>query len=151
MTSAFETLGKILELEREQGYKNKAVIRGLEALINTWPVGAVKEAPAATSVVEQIVSLLRGYGSLPDGQARQERVAQIMEKLADCQKIATTPPVERPAPATEAPAQVGQAGLPAPAPSPPSRPPHLRRRPSAWGSIHRCWLCLAWGRLRPRG
>ncbi|UCC64617.1 MAG: DNA helicase RecG, partial [Anaerolineae bacterium] len=126
MTAAFETLGKILELEREQGYKNKAVIRGLEALINTWPVEAVKEAPAATSVVEQIVSLLRGYGSLPDGEARQERVAQIMEKLVACQKIATTPPAGRPAPATGAPAQVSQAGLPAPAPPPPSQEKSVR-------------------------
>ena len=91
MTSAFETLGKILKLEREQGYKNKAVIRGLEALVKTWPVEAVKEAPATTPVVEQIASLLQGYGSLPDRPAREARVAQITEKLTACQEIIAAP------------------------------------------------------------
>jgi len=116
MMSAFETLGKILKLEREQGYKNKAVIRGLEALAKTWPVEAVKEAPAAAPVVEQIAGLLRDYGSLPDRAARQERVVQIMEKLTACQEMATASLAERPAPSAAAPAQVSPVARPKPAP-----------------------------------
>ncbi len=121
MTSAFETLGKILKLEREQGYKNKAVIRGLEALVKTWPVEAVKEAPATTPVVEQIANLLQGYGSLPDRPAREARVAQITEKLTACQEIIAAPAAERPAPSAAIPAQVSPAARPKPAPPPPSR------------------------------
>jgi ATP-dependent DNA helicase RecG len=114
MTSAFETLGKILRLEQEQGYNNKAVIGGLEALARTWPVEAVKETPATTPVVEQIATLLRDYGSLSDQAARQERLAQIVEKLAACQGIAAGSSAERPTP----PAKVASAAKPAP-PEPP--------------------------------
>jgi len=113
MTSAFETLGKILKLEREQDYKNRAVISGLEALARSWPVEAVKDVPATTPVVEQIAALLRDYGRLPDRAARQERVAQILEKLAACQEIVAGPAAEQTAP--------DKASLAArPLPSPPS-------------------------------
>lgn len=121
MALAFETLSKILKLEQEQGYNNKAVIGGLEAMAKTWPVEAVKEAPAATPVVEQIIVLLRDYGSLSGQPARRERVAQIMERLAACREIAAGSPVERPEP----PARDSRAAVPSPpsAPSPPSSTP----------------------------
>jgi ATP-dependent DNA helicase RecG len=127
MTSAFETLGKILKLEREQGYKNKAVIRGLEALVQTWPLEAVKEAPATTPVVEQITGLLRDYGALPEGDAREGRVAQIMEKLVVCQQIAAVPPAEQATAQAEAPAQVNQTVKPE------SAAPASREMPSRLG------------------
>ncbi len=100
MASAFETLGKMLKLEQEQGYKNKAVIGGLETLAKTWPVDAVKEAPATTPLVEQIATLLRDYGKLPGQAARQERVAQIVTKLAACRQASATPSAAQPAPPT---------------------------------------------------
>jgi ATP-dependent DNA helicase RecG len=128
MTSAFETLDKILKLEQEQGYKNKAVIRGLEALITTWPVEAVKEVPASTPAVEEIVSLLRDYGLLPEGTARRERVTQILEKLAACQEIANAPPAQQPTQPAAVPAQVGHATDPKPAP-----PPLEKESPSRLG------------------
>lgn len=118
MVSAFETLGKILKLEREQGYKNKAVIRGLEALAKTWPVEAVKEAPATTPLVEQIIVLLQDYGSLLDQTARQERVAQIMEKLAACQEIVAGASTGQPAP----PVKINHDDKPAPTPPPAPSP-----------------------------
>jgi ATP-dependent DNA helicase RecG len=120
MTSAFETLGKILRLEQEQGYNNKAVIGGLEALARTWPVEAVKETPATTPVVEQIATLLRDYGSLSDQAARQERLAQIVEKLAACRGIAAGSSAERPTP----PAKVASAK-----PAPPEPPQATTFRP----------------------
>ena len=121
MASAFETLGKILKLEREQGYKNKAVIRGLEALAKTWPPEAVKEAPAATPLVEQIAVLLRDYGSLIDRVARQERIAQIMEKLAACREVAVASSDGGPAPSAKA----RHAAKPAPPPQPTTSRPGL--------------------------
>ena len=121
MASAFETLGKILKLEREQGYKNKAVIRGLEALAKTWPLEAVKEAPAAAPLVEQIAVLLRDYGSLIDRVARQERIAQIMEKLAACREVAVASSDGGPAPSAKA----RHAAKPAPPPRPTTSRPGL--------------------------
>jgi len=127
MTSAFETLGKILKLEQEQGYNNKAVIGGLEALARTWPVEAVKETPATTPVVEQIATLLRDYGSLSDQSARQERLAQIVERLAACQEIAAGSPAGEPEP----PAKVASA-----AESVPSAPPQaVTSRPGLDSSV----------------
>lgn len=121
MPSAFETLGKMLKLEREQGYKNKAVISGLEVLAKTWPVEAVKESPATTPLVEQIAALLRDYGSLPDQAARQERVEQIFEKLAACQEIAAGTSVKEPASAA-AQDMVSSPTQPSPPPKPSPRP-----------------------------
>jgi ATP-dependent DNA helicase RecG len=126
MASAFETLSKILRLEQERGYNNKAVIGGLEALTKTWPVEAVKEVPATTPVVEQIVVLLRDYGSLPDRVARQERVVQIEEKLAACQEIAAgcpAPPAQDSPPASQSlpPAQDSPPASQPPPPAPPAR------------------------------
>jgi ATP-dependent DNA helicase RecG len=111
MTSALETLGKILRLEQEQGYNNKAVIGGLEALAKTWPVEAVKENPATTPVVEQIAALLRDYGSLSDPAARQARVVEVLDRLAACHELIAAPPA-RPSP----PAKAAEAVRPAPSP-----------------------------------
>lgn len=121
MTSVFETLGKMLKLEQEQGYKNKAVISGLEALAKTWPVEAVKEAPPTTPLVEKITALLRGYGSLPDRAARREQVRQILEKLAACRATAAGAPAERP----ETPDKESQAAKPSPPPPPPQSAPRV--------------------------
>ncbi|OQY20743.1 MAG: hypothetical protein B6I34_08490 [Anaerolineaceae bacterium 4572_32.1] len=121
MASAFETLNKILKLEREQGYENKAVISGLEAMVRSWPVKAVREAPPTTPVVEEIVALLRDYGSLPDQAARRERVAQIVDKLALCRQIIEGIVEERPAPSPAAPELQERPAEP-PAPPSPSLP-----------------------------
>lgn len=120
MTSAFETLGKILKLEREQDYRNRAVISGLEALAKSWPVEAVKEAPTTTPLVEQIAILLRDYASLPDQAARQEQVAQIMDRLVACQEIVSESPAERETPPVT-PDGIDHAAKPSP-PSPSPQP-----------------------------
>ncbi len=115
MAAAFETLSKILKLEREQGCNNKAVIGGLEALAKTWPVEAVKELPAATPLVERIATLLRDYGSLSDQSACQVRIAQVEEKLEACRELAAG----RSEPLTNA----EDAARPVPEAPPPATPP----------------------------
>ncbi|MFZ5917426.1 MAG: ATP-dependent DNA helicase RecG [Chloroflexota bacterium] len=101
MASAFETLAKILKLEKELGYENKAVIGGLAAMTRTWPVDAVRELPASTPLVEQIVGMLKDYDTLPGLEARQAQVARIIEKLAACRQLAVATVTEKPSPPAE--------------------------------------------------
>ena len=79
-TSAIERLKKILALEQKQGYRNKAVIGGLERLSERWVDDAQQEASTnyQRSLVLKIVRSLQAYGSLDNPPARQEAVAAIL-------------------------------------------------------------------------
>ena len=74
MTSAFEKLAKILALEKEQGYRNRAVIGGLDKFATPWREEALQEAPESADLVEEIAALLRGYPALEDRRAREEAI-----------------------------------------------------------------------------
>ena len=67
-TSAIERLKKILALEQKQGYRNKAVIGGLERLSERWIEDAQQEASNdyQRSLVLRIVGALQAYGKLDD-------------------------------------------------------------------------------------
>ena len=82
MAFAFEKLGKILSLEQEQGYRNRAVIGGLERLVPLWQKEAREESsdPQHLQLVEEVVSLLTGYGE-KDPQAREKAIKEIMSRL----------------------------------------------------------------------
>ena len=79
-TSAIDRLKKILALEQKQGYRNKAVIGGLERLSERWIDDAQKEATTdyQRSLVLKIVAELQTYGSLDDPTARHEAAASIL-------------------------------------------------------------------------
>jgi len=83
MAFAFEKLGKILSLEQEQGYRNRAVIGGLERLLPLWQKEAREESsdPQHLQLVEEVVSLLTGYGE-KDPQGRERAIKEIMSRLA---------------------------------------------------------------------
>ena len=78
MTSAFEKLAKILALEKEQGYRNRAVIGGLDKFATPWREEALREAPESADLVEEIATLLRGYPALEDRRAREEAIERIL-------------------------------------------------------------------------
>lgn len=80
MTSAFEKLTKILTLEQEQGYRNKAVIGGLEKFASFWREEARQEAEdlEGARLVEEIVALLQSYPTLEDHEARKRVVGEIL-------------------------------------------------------------------------
>ena len=78
MTSAFEKLAKILALEKEQGYRNRAVIGGLDKFATPWREEALREAPESADLVEEIAALLRGYPALEDRRAREEAIERIL-------------------------------------------------------------------------
>lgn len=102
MAFAFEKLEKILSLEQEQGYRNRAVIGGLERLVPLWQKEASEESsdPQRLQLVEEVVSLLMGYGE-KDRQGRERTIGEMFNKLGKCEKaneeqrIGEMPPVER--------------------------------------------------------
>jgi len=83
MTPAFEKLAKILTLEQEQGYRNRAVIGGLDRFASFWHEEAHQETKGLDIArsVEEIVALLQSYPTLEERGAREMVVAQILAKL----------------------------------------------------------------------
>ncbi len=77
MATAFERLTKILDLERKGGYKNRAVIGGLERFLPGWAAGAVTE-PGGAALVERVNAALAGYAD----KAAEQRAAAIRTLLA---------------------------------------------------------------------
>ncbi|HIC89217.1 MAG TPA: DEAD/DEAH box helicase, partial [Anaerolineae bacterium] len=127
MTDAFERLRKILNLERQQGYRNKAVIGGLDKFASRWEPDARSEAPHALETVQDIVSLLIGYPTVEDREARARIIADILSRLqsilGDTQ--AQSAPLAQPAPPPKPPPASGSP------PSPKPRRPVSRAVPSA--------------------
>lgn len=78
MATVFERLAKILELERKGGYKNRAVIGGLEKFLPGWAAGAVTE-PGGAALVERVNAALAGYAD----KTADQRAAAIRTLLAN--------------------------------------------------------------------
>jgi ATP-dependent DNA helicase RecG len=85
METALQKLGKVLELERQGGFKNRAVIGGIERYIPTWIEDARAQASTERekALVEQIGQLLADYGELPGPEARARLIKSIQERLED--------------------------------------------------------------------
>jgi ATP-dependent DNA helicase RecG len=82
MPTAFEKLSKILKLEQSQGYRNKAVIGGLENFAPIWQQEACAEIQdeAKKRQVDDITDLLRRYADAnQDGRA--QTVTTILQQL----------------------------------------------------------------------
>ena len=82
MNSAFSRLLKVLVLERRQGYRNKAVIGGLDKFASRWEADARAEIPDSP-VVSEIVSLLIGYPAVEDAAARERIVELIFRRVRE--------------------------------------------------------------------
>lgn len=80
MPSPFETLSKMLTLEQQRGYDNKAVFGGLERLSDTWATEVITQVNTKQErlLIEEIAGLLRKYPSLNE---RSERAALIEDML----------------------------------------------------------------------
>jgi hypothetical protein len=83
MPSALETLMKILRLEREQGYKNTAVIGGLGAFATNWQVDAHAQArkPEHHELVDELVGLMQEYDTSGDRQSRHLKVKYMTGRI----------------------------------------------------------------------
>ncbi len=82
MSDAFLRLLRMLALERKQGYRNKAVIGGLDKFVGRWEADARAEAADAPAIKE-IVALLLGYPAVADTAARQRIVEQIIRRVRE--------------------------------------------------------------------
>ncbi len=83
MPSARETLMKILKLERQQGYKDNAVIGGLAAYSQNWSRDAHKQArrPEHHILVEELEELLKQYKQVAGTNQRHEAISYMMDRL----------------------------------------------------------------------
>lgn len=116
MPSPLETLVKILKLEREQGYKNSAVIGGLSAFSDGWSKEAHGHArkPEHHALVDELRDLLRKYDHIDSKDERHRTVSHMLDRImnraaspspapSSAPSAASSPPVPQPeAPPQEA-------------------------------------------------
>ncbi len=81
-TDAFGRLSKILQLERQHDYRNKAVIGGLDKFASRWEMDARRESSDGAAVSE-IVALMLGYPAIEDPAARARIIEKIQKRAAD--------------------------------------------------------------------
>src|SRR5258708_24974753 len=118
MPSALETLVKILKLEQDTNYQDKAVIGGLKSFASHWvPEGhAQAKKPEHHALVDELAGLLNEYGDKQPGE-RHEAIKYMLGRITG-----RIPPRNGPnAPGTSGastqppqPGQHGQAGGAAP-------------------------------------
>ena len=127
MPTAFEKLHKILRLEQSQGYRDRAVIGGLEKFAEVWQNEAQAEAQdeSLDKQVSEIAGLLDGYTDADDKQ-RAQAVNKILSRLEQSVEVPLTP--RRPPPHKPGAAPVQPAGpepessAPTPSPTPATAP-----------------------------
>ncbi len=119
--SPYETLQKILKLEREQGYRNRAVVGGLAEYADTWSkqARAASRRPEQSEQIAQIAATLRGYDTL----STEERAERLRAASAILHRRAPRPRSRGPLPEKEV-----SSGL-EPSPSPKKKPSPKRRAP----------------------
>jgi ATP-dependent DNA helicase RecG len=117
MSSVFDKLTKILSLEQNQGYRDRAVIGGLERFVPVWEVEAqqaLANQPERLALAREIIGRLDGYGA-KDRAGREATITAVLERLAHPE--APTPPRPAPGPppltTVEAQPTMGGPGTPA--------------------------------------
>lgn len=93
MLASFDKLNRMLSQEKRLGYKNKAVLGGLEKLAPNWKAEARQETTSEIllAVIDEVEQFLLNY----PGVAEQERPAylhQILVKLYKVEQLAQTTP-----------------------------------------------------------
>jgi ATP-dependent DNA helicase RecG len=123
--SATEKLTKILKLEAERGYQDKAVTRGLASFANAWLADAAKsnvDAAWAASVADE----MRAYSASTDTSTRRAALTALITRLQ-----APTPNAQAARPSAPPPAQPARERE-APPRAEKSRPaPQFSKRPKA--------------------
>lgn len=80
MTSAIEKLDRILRLEQEQSFRDKAVIGGLARYADAWRDQATSES-LGENWVEEIAEQLQNYSRLTSEVERQTSLRALQESL----------------------------------------------------------------------
>jgi len=122
MASAYDKLRRMLLLEKEQGYRNRAVIGGFGRFVAYWEKEARGEIPSERwHEIVEVVGVLGAYAELP-AEHRPAAVDHLLELLsADVPEVPATPPPP-PAPAKEPPPAAEPVAKPPEEPSPEPAP-----------------------------
>ena len=135
MPAAFEKLNKFLDLEKFQGYRNRAVIGGLDQFAEIWRQEAKAEMPDDRApAIDEIADLLAQYEQLSQDD-RAQAVDDILVRLEQAAQAEPPsprlPPLQKPTPGRPQETATPEAEEPAaPLPSP-SPPPPPAQRPSS--------------------
>jgi ATP-dependent DNA helicase RecG len=99
MARSFNRLERVLSLEAQQGYQNKAVVGGIRQFATFWVEQARAEAAdeADLALVEQVTQVLMDYARLPGIEARATAVESLMGKLRARQQRQPSAPRSSPA------------------------------------------------------
>ncbi len=83
MARLFIRLQRVLELEAQQGYQDKAVVGGIRQFAVYWVSQAREEAQdeADRALVEQVGEVLMDYGRLPGTEARTQALNSLFVAL----------------------------------------------------------------------
>lgn len=99
MSRLFTRLQRVLELEAQQGYQNRAVVGGIRQFAVYW-VGQAREEvkdEADRALVEQVAELLMDYARLPGVEARAKAINSLMASLErrESRQSPAPPPVRQ--------------------------------------------------------
>jgi len=119
MTRSFNRLKRVLDLEAQQGYQNKAVVGGIRQFAVFWVEQARSEAvdELDQALVEQIADALMDYGRLPGPEARQKVIRSLQDSLQRRERRLGTAVAQKPAKPSAPPPEKRQPPAP-PAPEP---------------------------------
>jgi ATP-dependent DNA helicase RecG len=113
MERALKRLERVLELEKQQGYQNKAVVGGIRQFAVFW-VSQAREAAtdeADLALAEQIGQVLMDYNRLPGVEARARAIESLLEHV---ERRKSRLPVEPAAPPVVKPGAPPSPPIPAP-------------------------------------
>jgi ATP-dependent DNA helicase RecG len=153
MPSALENLIKILKLEKQNGYNNKAVIGGLQAYAPNWADTARKEGqrPEQQALVEELLRVMADYETNENAQQRGVLAQYMLDRITrraeprpeykvEIPQAVAQPQYQEPPsnledafepeePAQRAPREERRRETPPSAPSQPAGKPRRRKRP----------------------
>jgi ATP-dependent DNA helicase RecG len=143
MLSSFDKLSKMLIQEKRLGYKNKAILGGLEKLAPKWGSDALQEATndEQRSVIQEIVQDLERYPEVTEadrphfihkvlvrlhkGNSGPTSTNQPKPSLAKAQEVVSPPPAPKPVAA----AVIPPPAPPSPTPESPAKAPPVPPTP----------------------
>ncbi|HOU42290.1 MAG TPA: acyl-CoA dehydrogenase family protein, partial [Promineifilum sp.] len=101
MDRALQRLERVLELEKQQGYQNKAVVGGIRQFAVFWVTQANEEASdeADRALAEQVSEVLMEYGRLSGVEARARAIDSLLASMERRRsRRPEAPPAPPPAP-----------------------------------------------------
>ena len=121
MGKSFSRLERVLNLEAQQGYQNKAVVGGIRQFVTFWVEKAREDAvdEADRALVEQVSEVLMDYGGLSGIEARKKAITNLQERIKQRdERVGDKAPVDKKKSAPQPPQSKPQKSTPQPPPTP---------------------------------